>query len=80
MDARRFARDPGDSFNCVTCGGDGGVHIDGVCYLELTCPTCHGLSRGCSAEEYWNQLAQDAEFDEKYNAYWLDRLRRDKRK
>ncbi len=63
-------------FWCDTCRSSGGLTIGKVTYLELTCPTCHGESRGCSAEEYFKQMEQDAEFDEKYNKWWLDELRR----
>jgi hypothetical protein len=67
---------PDTGFWCNTCRCTGGLTIASVTYLELTCPTCHGESRGCSAEEYFKQLEADAAFDRKYNAYWLERLRK----
>lgn len=44
---------------CVTCDGTGGLTIAGVTYLELTCPTCHGHSRGMSAEAFFEELKKD---------------------
>jgi hypothetical protein len=55
-------KDPNDdSFFCKTCGGTGGLQIGNATYLDVTCPTCQGLSRGMSAEEYWQQLKRDEE-------------------
>jgi hypothetical protein len=74
-----FADDlPEGAFYCRTCDGSGGLTIAGVCYLEVTCPTCHGESRGMSLEAYWKQLEEDAEFDARYNGDWLDELRKRK--
>jgi hypothetical protein len=69
-----------DGFWCKTCNSSGALTIANVMDLAVTCPTCHGESRGCSAEEYFEQLKKDAEFDEKHNAYWLEQLRKKKGK
>jgi hypothetical protein len=50
----------GEGFYCETCGGYGGLQIGHVIHLELTCPTCHGESRGMPLEQFMDELAQDA--------------------
>ena len=52
-----------DGFWCETCGSYGGLTIGPVIYLELTCPTCQGESRGMPLEQFQAELEKDAEDD-----------------
>ena len=78
MDVRKYLNEETLGFICQTCNGTGGLKIGDVTYLALTCPTCHGESRGMPIEEYFEQIRRDAEFDEKHNAALLAELRRRK--